>query len=136
MSELFSSIAETLPLDAETLAFAKGVTDKDLADSRVDISGLESEDKDVAKLTCLTALARLFDMSKNYVVFAGDGVILCQHSCYTELPISTKSKIKLMKYGRLELKNLWAIAYENNLYDVTELIRRVRELPTIKFRSV
>lgn len=131
--ERMKELMPSLKLDESVSTFAENITDRDVLESRIIPDDLFSLDTDLARLTCMKIVCRLYDMSKKYTVLVGSVVTVTNHSCFTELPICRNSKYELMEYGRLELKDLHTIAMVRNMYDVIAALYMIHKLSTIKY---
>lgn len=132
--ERFTSLVSMLKLTDDERRFADSITVQSMLSTGIDLRDLHGDDEESAKLTCFKVVARLYDMHMGYTLCAGPVVVVCQHSCYTELPISKSSKIALMKYGRLELRDLWTTAIDMGLYDVMDVLNHMSIFTTIRYR--
>lgn len=130
IDKVFHEKIKTMNLDKEVKEFANTVTLKDLIACRIPLNKLEENDADIA---AYDMLMRLYDMSKQYTALAGPVSVVCQHSNFSELPISKKSKRVLMGYKRVELIDLWAVALYEKLYDVIEVLRNIERYTTVRY---
>lgn len=130
IDDVFHSKIDSMDLDKDIKEFAKTITLKDLISCRIPLNNLEGPDSDVV---AYDMLMRLYDMHNQYTALAGPVSVVCQHSNFSELPISKKSKRILMGYKRVELIDLWTVALHERLYDVTEVLRNIENYTTVRY---
>lgn len=130
INDVFYSKIDSMNLDKDIKEFAKTITLKDLISCRIPLNNLEGSDSDVV---AYDMLMRLYDMRNQYTTLAGSVSVVCQHSNFSELPISKKSKRILMGYKRVELIDLWAVAMHERLYDVIEVLMNIENYSTVKY---
>lgn len=133
LSELIKE-SENLNLSAEERDMLETATEEQVLTCGKPVDDMLSGNPFDRKLCAMAIIQRLYDISKGYTSPMQVGTVVCQHSSYTELPLSRNTRIKMLKFGRVELKDVWKLALHNNFYDATDAILHIKELGVIKFQ--
>lgn len=133
LSELIKE-SECLNLSVEERGVLIRATEEQVLTCGKPVDDLLSVNPFDRRLCAMAVAQRLYDISKGYTFPMQVGTVVCQHSSYTELPLSRNTRIKMLKFGRVELKDVWKIALHNNFYDATDAILHIKELGVIKYQ--
>lgn len=134
MLQKVRDVACRLNLTKDQRSILDGLQESDLLKCGVTTDDLLSDDENVVKCCAMKIIQRLYDLSKGYTQRVGIGVVVSQHSSYTELPMSKATRTAMLKFGRVELQDLWKLALHYDFYDATDAILHIKELGVIKYQ--